>query len=318
MSAAKFDISVSVIIPVFRSADGLRELYGRLIHSLNGLVDVFEVLLIEDGGDDESWNIIQEIATMDRRFRGFRLSRNFGQHNALLAGIRAARHSVVVTMDDDLQHPPEEIGSLLAALLSGNDVVYGAPANRQHGFYRDVASKLTKAVLKRTMGVHAASNISAFRAFRTFLRDAFADFRNPNVNIDVLLTWATTKFDVVVVSHMPRKYGVSGYGARKLLRHAMNMMTGFSTMPLKLVGLIGVVFSLFGVVIFIYVIVSYILSGSPVQGFPFLASIIAIFSGAQLLALGILGEYLGRVHEKTLGRPAYLISELVDASEKGR
>jgi undecaprenyl-phosphate 4-deoxy-4-formamido-L-arabinose transferase len=149
--------------------------------------------------------------------------------------------------------------------------------------------------------------VSAFRAFRTELREAFATYHSPYVSIDVLLTWATTRFTAVMVPHAERKYGTSNYTFRKLVTHAINMITGFSILPLQFASLTGFLFTLFGILVFVYVVGRYVVEGTPVAGFPFLASIIAIFSGAQLFALGIIGEYLARIHFRTMDRPVYTV-----------
>lgn len=301
--------TVSVVIPVYRAAQTLRELYGQLAATMQQIATTFEIIFVEDCGGDESWSIVTELAAADQRVRGIRMSRNYGQHNALLCGIRAARYDVIVTMDDDLQHPVSEISPLLAALGTDVDVVYGAPQNEQHGLLRDAASRLTKLALASAMGADTARNVSAFRAFRTRLREAFRDYRSPTVSIDVLLTWATSRFTVVKVRHVPRSAGVSGYSFGALIRHAINLMTGFSTLPLQISSFIGFALVLFGMCILGYVGANYVINGSAVPGFAFLASIIAIFSGAQLFALGIIGEYLARMHFRTMDRPTYLVSE---------
>ena len=230
--------------------------------------------------------------------------RNYGQHNTLLAGIREAKYEIIVTVDDDLQNPPEEIPKLLAQLEQGFDVVYGAPYKQQHGLWRDLASVTLKLILRNAMGVESARNVSAYRAFRTQLREAFTTYQSPFVSIDVLLTWATTRFTSVEVHHESRKVGKSNYNFRKLVNHAINMMTGFSTWPLQLASFIGFLFTLIGLVILAYVVGRFFIHGGSVPGFPFLASIVAIFSGAQLFALGIIGEYLGRIHFRMMGRPS--------------
>jgi glycosyltransferase involved in cell wall biosynthesis len=300
---------LSVVIPVYRAQESLRELHQRLVTTLTGIDISFEILFVEDCGGDNSWSVILKLAEADARVRGFRMSRNYGQHNALLAGIRAAKGELIVTLDDDLQHPPEEILKLLAIIEEGHDVVYGPPEHEQHGFFRDMASRITKLALQNAMGAKTARHVSAFRVFRTQLRGAFSEYRSPYVNLDVLLTWATTSFTALPVRHEARKYGESGYTIRKLFSHAMNMITGFSTMPLKLASLIGFLFSLLGVFVLAYVLLRYLSVGAAVPGFAFLASIIALFSGSQLLALGIIGEYLSRMHLRSLDRPAYLLSE---------
>jgi undecaprenyl-phosphate 4-deoxy-4-formamido-L-arabinose transferase len=163
------------------------------------------------------------------------------------------------------------------------------------------------------MGAQAARRVSAFRAFRTELRAAFARYNGPFVSIDVLLTWATSRFTAIEVRHDPRKLGQSNYTVGKLITHAFNMLTGFTTLPLQLASYCGFGLTAFGLVILVYVVGQYLLRGTSVPGFPFLASIIAIFSGAQLFALGIIGEYLARLHMRTIEKPAYTVRDEIEA-----
>ena len=298
--------SISLIVPVFNSEGSLEALVDRIATALRDFEEK-ELILVNDGSRDQSWKVVESLCRKHEWVRGIDLMRNYGQHNAVLAGIRAARHSVSVTLDDDLQNPPEEIPRMVALLESQVDVVYGVPQKQQHGLLRDLASSITKLTLKHAMGAEIAQNISAFRVFRTQLRDAFADHRSPTVNVDVLLTWGTTRFAMVRVQHDQRAVGVTNYTFRKLLAHAFNMMTGFSTLPLQLASVVGFGFTLFGVGVLMFVVIRYFLSGDSVPGFPFLASIIAMFSGAQLLSLGIIGEYLARMHFRTLDKPAYVV-----------
>ena len=249
---------------------------------------------------------------------GINLMRNYGQHNALLSGIRAARYETIITMDDDLQHPPEEIGALLTKLAEGYDVVYGTPSQEQHGIWRDLASQVTKLALQSAMGSETARRASAFRAFRTQVRDAFTNYQSPVLSLDVLLTWGTTRFAAIPVRHESRRVGKSNYTLRMLITHALNMMTGFSTLPLQLASLMGFVLTIFGIGILAYVIGRYFISGDSVPGFPFLASIIAIFSGAQMFALGIIGEYIARMHFRTMERPTYTVRSTTPAQSDGK
>jgi undecaprenyl-phosphate 4-deoxy-4-formamido-L-arabinose transferase len=304
-------LTVSVVIPVYRAEPTLLDLYSQLSDAMSKITAVFEIIFVEDGGGDGSWQIIERLAREDPRVRGIRMSRNYGQHNALLCGIRAAKYDIILTMDDDLQHPVSEIAPMLTALTPEYDVVYGSPQEEQHGLMRDLASRLTKMALASTMGAETARNASAFRVFRTRLREGFQEYRSPSVSIDVLLTWTTTRFTAIKVRHAPRTKGVSGYTPGKLIRHAVNLMTGFSTLPLQIASLVGFVFVLFGFTILAYVLANYMIRGAAVPGFTFLASMIAIFSGAQLFALGIFGEYLARMHFRSMDRPAYLIGETI-------
>lgn len=305
-------VSLSVVIPCYRSQATLPELLRRLAASLEATGHQFEVIFVEDCGGDNTWQVIQELASRDERVRGIQLARNYGQHNALLCGIRAARGEVIVTIDDDLQNPPEEIHKLLAKLREGHDVVYGSPQNETHGFLRNQASRITKLALQGAMGVESASKVSAFRVFRTRLRDAFAEYRSPSVNIEVLLTWGTTRFTSITVRQDERLIGDSGYSLRKLITHAINMMTGFSTLPLQVASMLGVMFGFVGLLILSYVVGRYLIFGSSVPGFSFLASIIAIFSGVQLFALGVIGEYLARMHFRSMERPPYATQASTD------
>ena len=303
--------SISIVIPVYNSEKSLPILIENLSSLIFSFAKEVEVLLINDCSKDSSWEIICSLAEKYRFVRGINLMRNFGQHNALLCGIRAAKNEIVITMDDDLQHPAEEIPKMIAKLEEGYDVVYGFPKKEQHGFSRNFASRITKWLLRNSMGAETASRVSAFRIFRTCVRDAFASFQGPFVSVDVLLTWGTTRFAAIPVRHEPRTIGQSQYSFRKLVTHAFNMITGFSTLPLQMASIVGFVFTLFGMAVLFYVIGRYVVLGYSVPGFPFLASIIAIFSGAQLFALGIIGEYLARIHFRMMDRPSYAIRSFV-------
>jgi undecaprenyl-phosphate 4-deoxy-4-formamido-L-arabinose transferase len=303
---------ISVLIPVYNGSGSLPALIQRLQATLTAAGLTYEVILVDDGSRDSSWAVVQEQARLHYFVRGVRLRRNYGQHNALLCGIRKAAHEVIVTMDDDLQHPPEEIPKLLGKLNEGFDVVYGVPASDSHELWRALASRITKLALQSAMNARIASDVSAFRVFRTGVRDAFALYQAPFVSIDVLLSWGTTRFAAVHVRHEPRLTGRSNYTFRKLVVHALNMMTGFSTLPLQLASVLGFALTIFGVLVLVFVLGRLVISGQSVPGFPFLASMIAIFSGAQMFALGIIGEYLARMHFRSMDRPVYTVAETTE------
>lgn len=308
---------LSVVIPVYRSEAILPELVRRLGEVLPTLANEHEVVLVNDSSPDGSWEVICDAQQRVPWIRAINLMRNYGQHNALLCGIRAAQYSRIVTMDDDLQHPPEEIPKLLAVLDQGYDVVYGRPAQEHHGFLRDLASWTTKLALENMMGAEIARQVSAFRVFRAEVANAFRQYEGSFVSIDVLLTWGTNRFAATPVRHEPRAQGVSGYTLRKLVAHTMNMMTGFTTKPLQLASLIGFSFTIFGFGVLCYVVGRYFFEGTPVPGFPFLASIIALFAGAQLFALGIIGEYLARMHFRSMQKPPYVVRSELGGDRKG-
>lgn len=307
MERAKKELKLSVVVPVYNSADSIALLISRLSQVLYNISESYEVIFINDGSRDKSWQTIQALSREYPWVTGIDLMRNYGQHNALLCGIRAARYEVIVTMDDDLQQPPEEIPLLLAKLSEGYDVVYGTPQHVSQSFLRWLASQLIRLVLRNVLGHELARQVYPFRAFYTSARDAFANYASPSVSIDVLLTWGATRYAAVPVCYAPRRSSSSTYTFGKLVGHAVDMVTGFSTLPLRLASLVGFVLTLFGISVLIYVIGRYFIEGGSVPGFPFLASVISIFSGATLFSLGIMGEYLSRIYTHSMGQPPYVI-----------
>ncbi|MBX7211502.1 MAG: glycosyltransferase family 2 protein [Verrucomicrobiaceae bacterium] len=305
---------ISVLVPVYRSAETLPDLVAQLQPVLERTGKSFEVVLVNDGSPDRSWEVITELAASRPWLRGICLMRNYGQHNALLCGLRSACFDTVVTLDDDLQHPPEHIPLLLAKLEEGFDVVYGTPEEGRHGFVRDLLSVATKGALSIAMGVPEARHISAFRALRTKLRAAFAAFDAPNLLLDVLLSWGTTRFGTVTVEHRERARGKSGYTFMRLLNQAVLVLVGFSTAPLRLASFLGGIAVIFGIGVQAYVLLRYVATGGSVPGFPFLASIVSIFAGVQLFVLGIMGEYLARIFHRTNNKPPYAIGDTTRSS----
>lgn len=301
------NVNLSVVIPVYNSQDILPVLVKEICLTLDQIDGEHEIILVNDGSQDNSWEVIETLSYEYPIIRAFNLMRNYGQHNALLCGIRHAKNEITVTLDDDFQHPPSEIPKLLTKLNEGYDVVYGVPETEKHNLWRNITSKLIKFILKKSMRVSTAQTLSAFRAFRTEIRGAFSDYRGTYVSIDVLLSWGTSKFSSVTVKHNKRLTGNSQYTLKKLLNHAFTLITGFSILPLQISSVVGFLSVIFGIFVFIYVIIKYINSSGIVPGFTFLASTLAIFSGVQLFAIGIVGEYLGRLFTRSLNFPQYTI-----------
>jgi glycosyltransferase involved in cell wall biosynthesis len=287
----------------------LNELVHQLSITLPQVASAYEVILVNDASRDRSWDVIARLAGEHSWIRGIHLMRNFGQQNALLAGIRAARYDVIVTMDDDLQHPPDQIPLLLAKLEEGHDVVYGTPLVTHQAFWRRLSTRFTRLILRWTTGVETAASGSAFRAFRTMLREAFASYAGPFVVIDVLLTWGTTRFAATPVRHDARRKGRSNYNFFKLAILAFDVTTSFSTWPLRLASLLGFAVTLMGLILLAFVLIDFLIDRQNLSVFRFLAAVLALFSGAQLFGLGIIGEYLARVHFRVMARPAYVVRE---------
>jgi glycosyltransferase involved in cell wall biosynthesis len=299
---------VSVVVPVYQSNRTLRHLVDRIEASLDG--QNWELILVDDGSDAPTWTIVADLAASEK-ITGIRLSRNSGQHAALLAGIRQARFDVIVTLDDDLQNPPEEIPRLLGLLQSEDvDLVYGWSPSPAQDWWRRAGSSVLRRVILRLLGVSGAERIGPFRAFRTRLRDGFSGNMGPGVSLDALLSWTTSRLRWIEVGHAERHDGRSGYSLRTLSRFAFDVITGFSTAPLKWVTRLGFAAALFGLSVLVYVVGGYFVRGTTVAGFAFMTSLIALFSGAQMLSIGILGEYLGRTHVRVMGQPTYVVAEI--------
>ncbi len=303
---------LSIVIPCYRSEDSIPELADRLVSSLGALVADktlrdYEVIFVVDGSPDGAAEVARGIATSSRKVQVIELIRNFGQHNALVAGIRAASFETIVTMDDDLQHPPEEIHKLVQKLQdSGSDLVYAQPEIEEHGILRSAASRFVKASLALA-GVPNASYVGAFRAFRTELRDGFANVADPQVNLDVLLSWVTTRVGSVTVRMDRRATGRSTYNLRALVRHTLNMVTGYGVVPLKLATWLGFACGILGLVLLAVVLIQFFVGVTTVPGFTTTIAVISLFAGAQMITIGIIGEYLGRQHFRSMQRPMYVI-----------
>ena len=298
---------ISVVIPVYRSEQTLNELVSRVSNALQN--HEFEIILVDDASGDRSWAAISTLSRENSTVKGIRLGRNSGQHGALLAGVRLAKFETTVTLDDDLQNPPEEIEKLISELKPSVDVVYGVSEEIKQNFYRRLGSTLVRKFFSSALGFNSAVTMSSFRAFRTELRDGFNTQLGPNISLDALLTWSTTRFIVAKVRHDERKIGSSHYTLRKLARFMIDMTTGYSALPLRLATAIGFTTIGLGFMLLLYVVGRPLLSGESVPGFPLLASSIIIFSGVQIFLLGVLGEYIGRMHFRVMNKPTYMIAE---------
>ncbi len=299
-------MNTSVVIPVYRGEATLVPLVDQLAGVLPSIADNYEVILVNDGSPDDSWKVIEQLARRFPWLCGINLMRNYGQENATLCGIQEARYEVIITMDDDLQHSPHDVPKLVSKLSEGYEVVYGVPRVRRQVWWKRLLTPLVKRAISWIMGVQTVRDISSFKAFRADLKRAFATINSPDVQIDVLLSWATARFASVEVDEAPRTAGESNYGLVKLIKVSLLVLTNYTTVPLRFASILGFVFTALGVIALIYVLVVYFVVGS-IPGFSFLASTIIIFSGVQLFALGIIGEYLARIFGRSSGRPPYVI-----------
>jgi glycosyltransferase involved in cell wall biosynthesis len=314
MATSTHEAGVSLVVPVYGGGAALEALINRSSTLLRSAGLAYEIVLVDDASAPPTRDIARRLAETVPGVTLLRFTRNAGQHAALLAGVRTAICPVVVTLDDDLQNPPEEIPLLLERLAVGDvDVVYGYTPQTTHSWFRRIGSTGIRRVVARAIRSDSILYVGPFRAFRTDLRDGFAGAVGPGVSLDVLLGWSTQRFGHVEVRHDLRADGASGYTLRKLVRFAFDTLTGYSTSLLNVVTALGFAAVALGLGILGWVLGRYFLVGASVAGFPFLASSIALFSGAQMLSLGIIGQYLGRIHVRVQGRPSYHIAERVSS-----
>ncbi len=308
-------LDLSVVVPVYNSASTLEALLQRLESTLQPLGLKYEVVLVEDGSRDASWSIIQAMRERHgRHLVAVQLMRNYGQHNALMCGLGIARGEYVVTMDDDLQNPPEEIPKLLDCLRTrGADLVYGCPARRSHAAWRNLGSAVVWSFYKRVF--KSAVTPTPFRIMRHQLAKSVLFYDLNFTYLDGLLAWCTSRIESVEVAHDARGEGRSGYSIGKLLSLALNLYTNFSLIPLQVVSAVGFGTALIGFSAGIFYLFQYLSSNIAVPGFASTIIAILILGGAQLLALGVIGEYLGRLHLNVNRKPQYLVRHLSRGTE---
>ncbi|GAC1335190.1 MAG: glycosyltransferase family 2 protein [Isosphaeraceae bacterium] len=307
----KDELDLSVVIPVYRSQDSLRALVDRLLPVLEMTGLSHEVVFVEDGSPDDSWGVLQEIeAIHPERITAIQLMRNYGQHNALMCGFRHARGAVVVTMDDDLQNPPEEIPKLLAALQKRDlDLVYGEYHTKKHAGWRNAGSTLVNTFYRLTF--KNGATVTSFRAVRRELLESIFTYTLNFTFIDGLLAWNTRRIGEVAVDHHERIAGRSGYNIAKLLGLAFNLFTNFSLLPLQVVSLFGFLAAGIGFFLAGIYFLLFLLSRIVVPGYTSIIIAVLIIGGVQMLSLGIMGEYIGRMHMNVNRKPQYVVRRVL-------
>lgn len=309
-------IDLSIIIPCYRSElflySNVEEIIAEIQKMINSKINTFEILLIVDGSPDNTITVARLLEEKHKQVRVIELNRNFGQHAAIFAGIYDAKMPWILTMDDDGQHPASEISTMLAEISPGVDVIYGSPRLEEHGLIRSFMSRQAKYITYKALRIENARQISAFRLFRRTLLGSVDLIHLTNGVVDVVLHWSTTRFSSVEVDMQKRKGGKSNYSISGLFKFAAQMITGYSTRPLKLATLIGFSSFIVSILAAVVVLIERILGKIKVPGYTTLVLLVLILGSIQLFALGIIGEYLGRIHEKTMGKPLFVIRHNLD------
>jgi undecaprenyl-phosphate 4-deoxy-4-formamido-L-arabinose transferase len=304
---------VSIVIPVYNEEAGLAQLFARLYPALDALGRSYEILLVDDGSADRSAALLRE--QFQRRpevTRVVLLAGNFGQHNAILAAFQQARGRVVVTLDADLQNPPEEVANLLKQTDSGHDYVGTIRQMRQDSIFRRWPSRLLNMLRERTTSISITDQGCMLRAYGRNVIDAINQCPEVNTFIPALAYLFASSPVEIPVKHEERAAGESKYSMYRLLRLNYDLMTGFSIVPLQIYSLLGTVIALASVALFVILMVQRILYGADAQGVFTLFSILFFFVGVMLFGVGLLGEYVGRIYAQVRGRPRYIVQAVLE------
>ncbi len=304
------DPYISVIIPVFNEEENLEELGERLVRTLEGMNRTFEVILVDDGSSDRSWDLLTQLHQQHPQvIRALQFHRNFGQHQAIFAGFQAARGQVMVTLDADLQNPPEEIPRLVAKIEEGFDTVGGWRENRQDSFFRKFPSFLINQVMSRVTGVKLRDYGCMLRAYRREVIDSINQCHESSSFIPALANLFSRRVVEIPVGHAERERGQSKYSLLKLLRLNVDFMTGFSNFPIHVVGVMGICIALLGMGFGAFLFLRRLLLGPEVEGVFTLFAILFVFVGLNTFALALVGEYVGRIYREVRGRPRFVIRQ---------
>jgi len=298
----------SVIIPAFNEEDNLQLLNDRLSSVMKGLTKSYETIYVDDGSTDNSFKLLRDMHTRDGHIKIIRLTRNFGQHPAIMAGFNVARGKTIITIDADLQNPPEEIPKLIDKLEEGYDIVFGVFRERKHSLFRRAGSRFAKWILSRVVPVETTS-LSGFRAIRAYAVQQLKSLNEGSKFLDGLLCWMGYKVGTVEVIHDERYRGTSKYTPLRLLRMWLDMVISFTDIPLRVAMLFGAVFGIIGLLMAVAYFICYFVYSYVVPGFTTTIILITIFAGVQLLCLGIIGEYIGRMNIQIKSRPDYIVKE---------
>jgi undecaprenyl-phosphate 4-deoxy-4-formamido-L-arabinose transferase len=308
---------LSVVIPVYRSERTLPELHRRLVGALEPITDHYEIIFVEDCGGDGSWDVIEGLSGADRRVRGIQLSRNFGQHAATICGMIRANGEWILTLDDDLEHPPESISELLAKASEGYDLVYAVYPERTHTGWRNLTSGLGRWMFRVAIP-NLNYEYSSYRLIRRNTAKTLAEFDSPFPFVDGYLAWVTNRYGTVRIPHGQRLHGTSNYNFRKLFTHTINIFVTFSDLPLRFATWLGLGAFFIGCIWLLFIVLRRLVGGISVSGYASVMAGIIAFGGLQLLILGIFGEYLGRMNFKSSKKPLFLIGRTTARSDNPR
>ena len=305
-------MNLSFIIPVYHGEATIAPLFEKIKETCEKYAYTYEVLFIWDCGPDESWQQIQLLKNKKPdQIKAIHLSRNFGQHNAIICGFEHASGDLIVTMDEDLQHDPSEIYKLIEKRKSGDfDVVYGKYAQRKHNSFRNITSRALKKMLE--IGIpELHKDYSAYRLIKKETAKACINMQNSYTFLDGYISWITTNVSSVEVTHSTRQARVSSYTLKKLIAHSINIFVTFSSLPIKIVTWLSLSFFSFTFIYAFYTLIQKLFFNSLIPGYTSIMVLLGFGIGAILFGISVLGEYIHRINLKTTKRPNYTISQIL-------
>ena len=303
-------IDISIVIPVFNEISLIDELHSRLKLVCEGLGRNYEVIIVDDGSADGSDEKLIQLKNNDTALRIVKFTRNFGQQAAVLAGFRISRGKIIVQLDSDLQNPPEEIPKLLEAMAENVDLVTTVQRKRRDGVIRIFGSRFLLKIGQMLFGNQVKLNLCSFRALRSSVVEKIESCKDRSRYMAVLMSWMGLPTVEIEVEHHERKNGNTKYSFLNLLILAWDLVTGYSSFPLRMVTYMGLFGAFLGFLMMMFLLFQRIVNGILIEGFVVLSAVFAFFAGVQLLSIGFLGEYLGRVHHQIQERPDYIIEKV--------
>lgn len=308
---------LSIVVPCFNEEKSIIAFYQEVILNIKEIKNInYEIIFVNDGSVDQSWEIIKQLQSDDANIKGLNFSRNFGKEAAMLAGLKHASGDYIVVMDCDLQHPPSILSRMLELIrVNGYDAV-GAYRNGRNKGVRTLYAKLFYRFINKMSDIKIKQNATDFRMMKKKVVKALLSLPEFNRFSKGLFEWVGFKTAYIGYDDVKRVEGKSTWNFFKLFNYALQGITSFSTVPLKLSGILGFFCALISFLYMIYVIIDRIVNGTKVSGWATIVSLILFLGGIILISLGLLGEYIGRIYNETKKRPLYIIDEIIDDEEE--
>lgn len=303
---------ISLVIPLYNESGNIKQLYSEITRVMAGQPKTYEIICADDGSSDGSFDVVRELSINDKRIKGISLSRNFGHQIALLAGLKQAKGNMIITMDADLQHPPEIILIMLEEAAKGIDIVNTRRIDgKETGYFKKYTSRSFYRLINRIAQVKIPEGSSDFRLMNRKALDAFLQIGERDRFTRGLISWMGFRQTVVDYKCPPRFTGNSKYTIRRMLHFAMDGITAFSSKPLRIASYTGVIVFLAGLIYAVFAVINYF-RGANIPGWTSLLVTLLLLGGIQLLSIGIIGEYLARIFNEAKSRPLYFIKDQIE------